>query len=326
MSRTMITQAGHTWIMAVNSEKPNQAMVTTSMHINKNVGPSTYELDDAEHGSQRQTYMSVNRKELGCVYTSEGQYSFLNFERLPHVPEAITVERTMVFVPHPELSIQTCTMENPVVLREANMDDLYSTSRIFNATSCQVDKRKIISPVEAENVVYDCKDTAKSGDDERIVDGREEEQLSDSGRHKVDAENLQTNTANANVSHEDDLRAKITVKGIATVSSPDRKKTTAYLESDAILSADLLSVEHKQLTKSLSNIKTIQKGTLNPIDNIAVAARIEQQHKKSIAMKHMLTQNNDKKILAKEKKRPSKENRERTTSISVKVSSISATM
>lgn len=315
----MITQVDNTSIMAFKSEKPNQVMVTTSMHTNGNIGPSTYELDNAEHGSQRQTYMSVNRKELGCVYTSEGHYSSLNFERLPHVPDAITVERTT--------AIQTCMMENPVVLREANMDDLYSTSRIFNATSCQeVDKRMIISPVEAENVVYDWKDTAKSGEGERIVDGREEEQFSDSGKHKVDVENLQTNTANANVSYEDDLRAKITVKGIATVPSPDRKKTTTYLESEAILSANLLSVEHKQLTKSLSNIKTIQKGTLNPIENSTVAAHIGQQHKKSISMKEMLTQNYDKKILAKEKKKSSKENRERTTSISVKVSSISAMM
>uniref|UniRef100_A0A5B6ZK22 non-specific serine/threonine protein kinase n=1 Tax=Davidia involucrata TaxID=16924 RepID=A0A5B6ZK22_DAVIN len=332
---SMDTQPGDPSVMEADSGNLNKVMVTTSLSFNSDAGTLGYGLKNIEDKRKMCTDMFVNREQLGYVYTpeSECQHRFFNFAKFPHIPNPITVERIMACMPHSEPSLLTSVMENPVVGREAQMDDINSISGTnLNATSCiEVDDRMIISPVESENVVHNCKDTNVRTVEERIVESQEAELLIDCGSHKGDIDNivLPIDSTQMNMPPKDDLKRKNMGCG-DMMPSPDREKTTAHTMSQAILSAAKLPVGKKQLIKSPAKLKTVQMDALNPrlqvlcqtLENSkAVGATTEQQQykrdKKSISMKQKFEQNCGEKMHTKENRGNSKEKREKSLAITL---------
>ncbi|XP_059657653.1 uncharacterized protein LOC132304119 [Cornus florida] len=323
------TQPGETSVMAVDSGNLNELMVRTSLLINSK---------PVEDESKKDTDMFVNRKEHKYVYTPEYHHGFFSPERFLHVHNSIAAEKIMAFRPHSEPSLLTNVTENSSVLREAPMDRTNSTGRInINTLSClEVDEQIRISPVEAENVhalevdeqirispvetenVHACK-TTNVRTVERIVEGREE-QLTDCCIFC-----LPTNSAEVDVQPKDDVKRMSRCDDM--MPSLHREKTTVHMESQAMLSAAVLSAGERQLTDPTAKLKAVQKDALNPRTGVyhrtpekskAIGAITEQQqrrrNKNPIFAKQMLKQNCDRNMYTKENRGNSKEKRDKSLS------------
>ncbi|KAA8526014.1 hypothetical protein F0562_007886 [Nyssa sinensis] len=330
MSSSMNTQPVDLSAMEVDSGNLDNMMVTTPLFINSDAGQLGYGLNNIEAKSKMYTDIFVNREQLGYVYTPEFQHRFSNFAKFPHIPKPITVERIVACMPHLEPPLLTGVMKSTVVGIEAQIDEINSISRTnLNATSClEVDDRMIISPVEFENFVHNCKDTNVRTVEERIVEGREEERLINCGSHKEEINNivLRIDSTQMNMSPKDDLKRKNMGCG-DMMPSPDREKTTAHMTSQGILSAAKLPVGKQQLIKSPAKLKIVRKDALNPrlqvlcktLENSkVVGATTEQKQykkdKKSISMKQRFEQNFGEKT-NKENRGNSKERREKSLSV-----------
>lgn len=320
-----------------NSDKSNKVMFTTSSLIESSGSLLSYGLNNAGQESQREIDVFVNREELGCASISKCQFSLLNHD--PHVPDTKTAEGIEADMSHREASLLPSRMEHPVVLEEAKMNKPYSIcGRNLNEPYCpDVDEHMIISPVEADNTLYTCKAIGKSGEDERVREGVEKEQISNSDRCKGDVEDLPINTTNMDMPREDDFKRNIILRSNETLSSLGRQRRTTLVENQAILSAELLSVDKKQVSKSLSELKTIQQDAQNnrlqvlrdceTIENYKPSgALIGQQQcerdKRPISMKQKLKQNHEHHRHTDDKGENSKEIRGKPVSPHLKVSSI----
>lgn len=328
MIRNMITPPVNSSVMSYSSDKFDKMTVITSSLIKSYVSLLSYGLKNSGQESQRETSEFVNREALECVSTSECQLGFLNHEKFPHVPHEIKVKCIETDMPHQEPSLLPSRMKNPVVLGEAMMSNPYSMCGIdLNEQYCpEVDEQMIMSPVEVDNTLYACKAIGERGEDERVREGKEEEQICDSGRCKGDVENLPNNTTNMNTPLEHDIN--IILRSNEMLPTFDREKTS-HVKSWAVLSEDLLSVDKKQLEKSFPKWKMIQQEAQNPrlqslsqwetIGNYKTnCAHTEQQHCKRDNSLISMKQNYEHKTHTEDIRANSKEIRGKTVSTILK--------
>ncbi|KAK2987654.1 hypothetical protein RJ640_012933 [Escallonia rubra] len=293
MNRNMIRQPGSTSVVEFNLQKPNDLLVAASPVTNFRTALMSF--GEEKDRTQVQTDMFVNGKDVGCVGTPECQYHVVGYERLPRVPNAVTLEEIKACMLHPSPSLVNSTMEKPIVWTEAKMDALYSISSMDgNSPSClEEDKTTKNSPGKVEDVVYVCKaTTSKSAEDENVREGREE----DSGSHNGDVEGLPITNMDMPCGNEFDPRY------IDMVPSLDTEKTKAVVKSRAVFSAGLISVD--QMQPRNSNFKTFQKDALNPkllalckaVENREAIGACTEQHqskgdKSPISLKQKAKQN-----------------------------------
>lgn len=212
-------------------------------------------------------------------------------------------------------------LDHPVVCKDAKLNDLDLRRRAnLNARCCPLEVRNVNDASKATKI--------KKIENERIMEGQEEEEFVGSGSLKGETENLKHpfNTVLLDLSPENDSRMMNNVNSIDMVSSLNKEQKPTHLETWAVSPGADLSVAQKQLPKPSAKIKAIHKDGMAPRmhplsksleqSKAVDSPKKKQQHRRvqtSVSMVQKLKHNNDDMHI--------KERRGSSTSVSPKVSS-----
>ncbi len=212
-------------------------------------------------------------------------------------------------------------LDHPVVCKDAKLNDLDLRRRAnLNARCCPLEVRNVNDASKATKI--------KKIENERIMEGQEEEEFVGSGSLKGETENLKHpfNTVLLDLSPENDSRMMNNVNSIDMVSSLNKEQKPTHLETWTVSPGADLSVAQKQLPKLSAKIKAIHKDgmapRMHPLSKSLEQSRAvdspkkKQQHRRvqtSVSMVQKLKHNNDDMHI--------KERRGSSTSVSPKVSS-----
>lgn len=216
----------------------NKLMFTPPMYPNSSSGPLTYKLKNLEclEGGNHTSMLLLQRKTNMPIMTRD-------LDPGPALPNTI--------------------LDNPVVCEDSinNESGLGSTTN-FSITCCQEDfKYRDISPLEAENVDDGFRaPQVKIVENERVREGRENQQLIDYGSLQGETESLLLpfNTFLLDVLPDNDLK-KMKVNSFDTISSLDREQQATHVKTGAVSPGADLSVSPNQLLKSSEKMKTKHK-------------------------------------------------------------------
>ncbi|XP_074337972.1 uncharacterized protein LOC141675156 isoform X2 [Apium graveolens] len=323
--------------MTFDLGKCDQMKVTASSFIKS----SAILLNCKLNNDVRETYigMLVNRKEFGCVNSSQRKIDFPNNEsavQLSYVSQMKVIEDNKLNgEPSPLLSRIYC----PLFRIDDKISTTYSRHKmdLDEPILAQVEECMDISLLEASNTLCACKTIAKPGEVERVTKIKEEEEIIGCGSCKLDAEcNLDVGylldkPLNMYMPYEDDYNMNDISRGNEILPSREGEKTTH--ESQVNLQEDLHIVDKKQQLKSLAKLKKFPEDAHNrslhiPIEFQArgkgkvTGSCLEEEkykvYKRSLSKKQRLRQNYQEKRHAEDKREKYKEIRGKSVSTSLK--------